>query len=184
MSDPRAQIVGQKMHRDLRYLFSFWRPLNWNVYEIKEQYGIAYYPGEDPRTGFYVLVRDMSTELDENIAEKDLPDLHDGILEGLRGLPECRLLAEKEINKESAIGFEFLLTFALDGETCKRRMRLLYKGRQQFTLYGQGAPAAEYDVFENLFDWMYLTFTFSDLLDEMQEVYPDIPGPQNRGHSS
>ena len=87
------------------------------------------------------------------------------------------MLAEKEIAKESAIGFEFLLTFALDGETCKRRMRLLYKDRQQITIYGQGTPEKEYDLFGNVFDWMYLTFTYSDLAEQVADMYPDPYSP-------
>ena len=175
LSDPRVRILGQKMHRDPEHTFSFWRPLNWKPHETEGQYGIAYYPEEDPRTGFYVLVRDLSDGLDKDITEADLPDLYEGIVEGLKGLPECEVLAEAEINKESAIGFEFLLTFALDDERYKRRMRLLYEGQQHFIIYGQGTPPSEYDVFANIFDWMYLTLTFSDLLGKLDAMHPPIP---------
>jgi hypothetical protein len=163
VTDQRVRIPGQKMHRDLERDFSFWRPLNWKRYDVAEQHGVVYYPGVDPNTGFYVLVRDLGAALDEEITEADLPALHEGLLEGLRGLPECEILSDIEINKEAAIGFEFTLTFVLDGQRYKRRMRMLYKGRQQFTIYGQGVPPNEYDRFESIYDWMYLTFTFSDL---------------------
>ena len=180
MSDPRTMIRGQRMHRDLDWNFSFWRPLNWQPYDIEGQHGIGYFPEEDPRTGFYVLVRDMGKALDEEITEADLPALHEGILEGLNELPECRILSDIEINKESAIGFEFVLTFLLDGETCKRKMRMLYKDRQQFIIHGQGVPAEEYDLFANVFDWMYLTFIFGDLMDELAGMYPDHSRPPDR----
>ena len=175
MSDSRVQVFGQKAHRDLERGFSFWRPLNWKPHQIEGQSGIAYYPEEDPRTGFYVLVRDLSDGLEQDITEADLPDLYEGIVEGLSELPQCQVLAEAEINKESAIGFEFLVTFALDGETFKRRMRMLYRGQQQFVVYGQGTPPSEYDVFANIFDWMYLTFTFGDVLDELDAMHSAIP---------
>jgi hypothetical protein len=135
---------------------------------------VAYYPEEDPRTGFYVLVRDLCDGLEQDITEADLPDLYEGIVEGLRGLPECQVLSETEINKESAIGFEFLLTFDLDGETYKRRMRLLYKARKHYIVYGQGTPPSEYDVFANIFDWMYLTFTFGDVLADLASLHSKI----------
>jgi len=172
LSDPRVRISGQKMHRDPDWSFSFWRPLNWSQYDIENQHGVVYFPEDDPRTGFYVLAKDLGEGLSEPITDSDLPALREGIWEGLKDLPDCQVLHEREIAKESAIGFEFLLTFALDGERCKRRMRLLHKGRQQFTIYGQGVPPTKYDVFENIFDWMYLTFTFGDLLNKLIAMYP------------
>jgi hypothetical protein len=131
---------------------------------MENQYGFIYAPGEDPRTGFYVSVRDLSDALDEPVTEEDLPVLREGVLEGLKQLENCEILEEKEIAKGFAIGFEFLLTFTLDGETVKRRMRLLYNDRQQYTIYGQGVPPYEYDVFHNTYEWIYVTFTFGDLL--------------------
>jgi hypothetical protein len=139
------------------------------------QHGVVYYPEDDPRTGFGVIARDLGNGLDEPISEADLPDLRDGILDGLGDLSDCEVISEIEIAKESAVGFEFLYTFSVDGERYKRCMRLLYKERQQFTIYGQGVPPAEYDVFANIFDWMYLTFTFRDLVEELTGMYPVLP---------
>lgn len=177
MSDPRTRIFGQKIHQDGERGFAFWRPLNWSQLDMTDQHGVIYYPEQDPRTGFYVLATDLGPELGETITEADLPALYGGIVEGLQELPGCQVLANKEIAKESAIGFEFLLTFSLEGETVKRRMRLLYKDRQQITIYGQGTPEQEYDVFENVFDWMYLTFTYSDLAEQVADMYPDPYSP-------
>ena len=80
--------------------------------------------------------------LEEPVTEEDLPALRDGILEGLKPLEDCEILEEKEIAKGFALGFEFLLTFSLDGETVKRRMRLLYNDRQQFTIYGRACHSS------------------------------------------
>ena len=175
MADPRIQIPGQKMHRDLERGFSFCRPIHWNQYEMEDPYGVIYYPEDDPRTGFCVIVQDLGEGLDQAITEADLPDLRDGVWDGLRSLPDCEVLSEVEIAKESAIGFEFLYTFSTDGERYKRCMRLLYKDCQQFTIYGRGVPPEEYDVFANIFDWMYLTLTFGDLLKTLMARYPDLP---------
>jgi hypothetical protein len=131
---------------------------------MEDQYGFIYSPEKDPRTGFYISVRDLSDALDERVTEEDLPALREGILEGLKQLENCEILEEKEIAKGYAIGFEFLLTFTLGGDTIKRRTRLLYNDRQQFTIYGQGTPPAEYDVFHDTFEFIYSGFAFGDVM--------------------
>jgi hypothetical protein len=141
---------------------------------MQDQYGFIYAPGEDPRTGFYVTVLDLSDQLEGPVTEEDLPALREGMLEGFQGLPDCEILQEKEIARGFALGFEVLLTFSLDGEPCKRRLRLLYADRQQFTLYAQGTPPSEYDVFHNTFEFIYSSFTFGDLL--AMDGLPSSPG--------
>ena len=162
--DPRRMLTGLRVHRDVDWDYSFWRPLSWFRYDMTDQYGFIYSPSEDSRTGFYVSVRDLSEVLEEPVSAEDLPALREGILEGLKQLEGCEILKELEIAKGFAIGFEFLLTFTLDGETVKRRMRLLYNDRQQFTLFGQGIPEYEYDVFHDTYEFIYSTFTFGDIL--------------------
>ena len=175
LGNPRTLIRGQRIHRDTKYNFSFWRPLNWNQLDLQDQHAVVYYPETDPRTGFYVSITDLSDTLDEEIAAADLPALRDGLLEGLAALPDCTILSEAEIKLEKAVGFDFLLTFTLEGAPCKRRMRLLYLSRQQYTIYGQGVPPEDYDVFKNIFDYLYLTFTFRDLsLDMGVPPMPDF----------
>jgi hypothetical protein len=171
--DPRRMLDGLTIHRDVDWDYSFWRPRGWHRYDMQDQYGFIYAPGEDPRTGYYVTVQDLSDQLEVPVTEEDLPALHEGILDGLRSLPEAEILQEKEIAKGFAVGFEVLLTFRLDGETCKRRLRLLYNDRQQFTLYGQGVPPHEYDVFHDTFEFIYSTFTFADLLT--MQGFPTTP---------
>ena len=175
MSDSRSKVKGQRMHRDLENGFSFWRPLNWRQRDLPEQNGVVYYPEDDPRTGLYVLAKDLGQELGEPISQFDLPVLRDALVEGLLDMPGAEIHAEKEISKESALGFEFVLSCELQGEPCKRCMRVLYKDWLQVTIYGQGVPPADYGVFENVFDWIYLTFTFSDLLEQLDSMYPTPP---------
>jgi hypothetical protein len=165
-NDPRRMMTGLKVHRDVDWNYGFWRPQNWYRYDMTERYGFIYSPGEDPKTGFYVSVADLSDALDGPVTEEDLPALRDGILEGLRSLEDCEILEQKEIAKGFAIGFEILMTFSLGGETVKRRMRLLYNDRQQFAIYGQGVPVSEYEVFHDTFEFIYSTFTFGDVLSQ------------------
>ena len=120
--DPRRVLTGLRVHRDVDWNYSFWRPLDWARFDMEEQYGFIYSPSGDPRTGFHVSVQDLSDVLETRVTEEDLPALREGILAGLQTLPDCEILAEKELAKGFALGFEFTLTFTLDGETAKRTL--------------------------------------------------------------
>ena len=171
--DPRRRWRGQKVHYDEQWNFSFYVPLHWKQYDLTDEYGVLYAPADDPRTCFFCSVRDLSDELEEPLTEADLPALREGALAGLKNLPDCQILHDREIAKESAFGLEIVLTFTLDGETCKRRAFLLYRDRQQLTIYGQGCPEREYEVFYDMLGFMYTSFTFSDL----RTLVKPPPGP-------
>lgn len=173
MGNPRTMIRGQKMHRDLTWNFSFWRPLNWQRGELTDPHGVVYYPEEDPRTGFYVTVTDLG-DVTGDLTDDDLLALYEGLREALRDLPACEILAEREITKEGARGFEFVLTFTVADDAYKQKLRVLYIDNRQYTIYGQGTPPEDYDLFENNFDYIYLTFRFGDLLLDMG--VPPMPG--------
>jgi hypothetical protein len=152
-------------HRDLAWNYSFWRPASWRRYDMQERYGYIYAPTEDPRTGFYVSVRDLDGELDQPFSKADLDVVREGLLRGLQDLPECEVLQVQEVAKGPAIGIEALLTFALDGETCKRHLYLLYHGEKEFTLYSQGLPVEAYERYVDPFKFIYATFVFKDVLE-------------------
>jgi hypothetical protein len=162
--DPRRVLTGLRVHRDVDWNYSFWRPIDWARFDMEDQYGFIYSPSGDPRTGFHVSVQDLSDVLETPVTEEDLPALREGILAGLETLPDCQILKEKELAKGFALGFEFTLTFTLDGEPAKRTLKLLYNDRQQYTIYGQGVPPYEYDVFHDTYEFIYSTFTFGDVL--------------------
>jgi len=167
LKDPRRIMHGIKIHRDTTWNYSFWYPSHWHRFDMDDQYGFIYAPEQDPRTGFHISAKDLSTILESPVTEDDLPALREGVTAGLRQLPDCDIIYEKEIAKGYAIGFEVMLTFTLEEQTCKRLMRLLYNDRQQFTLYGQGVPIAEYEVFHDTFDFIYLNFGFGDSLTSL-----------------
>jgi hypothetical protein len=148
-------------HRDLAWHYSFWRPAGWRRYDMTERYGYIYAPEQDPRTGFYVSVRDLGGP----VTRAELPVVREGLIRGLRDLPECEILHTKEVTKGPAIGLEALLTFALDGETCKRQLYLLYHEGKEFTLYSQGVPVEAYERYLDPFKFIYATFVFKDVLE-------------------
>lgn len=177
MTNSRTLIHGQKMHRDLTWNFSFWRPLNWHGARLDTPHGIVYYPEDDPQIGFYVIATDLG-QTAGTITRDDMPALREGLIEGLQRLSDCEILSEQEITKEKAMGFEFLVTFTRQGAPYKQKLRVLYHKGRQYSIYGQGTPPEEYDVFENTFDYMYLTLRFGDLLLDMG--VPPMPGMETR----
>jgi hypothetical protein len=173
--DSRSLIRGATVHFDEEQNYSFLAPLNWTPYDIQGAHGVIYVPEQDPRTRFHVEIEALPRELRERepLTEADLSALREATLQRLMALPGCEILHEDDIVKGPAVGFEFTLTFSLDGETCQRRMYVLYTDGRQFTLYGQAVPQEDYDVFDNAFNWMYRSFTFGDLRDEIPELPND-----------
>jgi hypothetical protein len=178
LDNSRTLVYGQKMYRDLALNYSFWYPRNWHVAALDELNGVVIYPEIDPLTGFYVTVTDLHDTLTEDVNEADLPALYEGLIEGLENLPHCEILRKEKITKEKALGFEFLFTYAMNGTLCKQRLRVLYMGRRQYAIRGQGSPPVEYDVFANIFDFIYMTLKFGDLLLDMGvPLMPDFSAP-------
>jgi hypothetical protein len=147
-------------HRDRTWNYSFWRPASWRRYDMTERYGYIYAPEQDPRTGFYVSVQGLG----EPVTRVELPIVREGLVRGLRDMPDCEILHIKEVTKGPAIGLEALLTFALDGETCKRQLYLVYHETKEFTVYSQGVPVKTYERYEDHFKFIYATFVFKDVL--------------------
>ena len=170
---PRALIRGIRVHAAQDGSYSFVVPVNWTEFIMTDREGVVYSPEGDPRTGFYFSVLELDADSDEPISDDTLLEWYESIIEALRALPDAEILEEKRISIESAIGFEYLLTFSLDGAPCKRRMRWLYNGKQLFTIYGQAVPVEDYDVFHNTFEYIYSSFTEGDVL----EKYPEVPRP-------
>lgn len=152
-------------HRDLAWNYSFWRPASWHRYDMQERYGFIYAPAQDPRTGFYISVRDLGGELDQPFSQADLDIVRKGLLRGLQDLPECAVIDLQQVAKGPAIGLEALLTFSLDGETCKRQLYLLYHESKEFTVYSQGVPVEAYERYVDHFKFIYATFVFKDVLE-------------------
>jgi hypothetical protein len=169
---PRALIGGLRVHAAQDGSYSFVVPLNWQEFVMTDREGIVLSPEGDPRTGFYFSVRELDDDSDEPISEDKLLAWYESITEALKALPDAEILEEKRISKESATGFEYLLTFSEDGALCKRRMRWLFHGKQLFILYGQAVPVEDYDVFHNAFEYIYSSFTLGDVRDKIQATAP------------
>ena len=165
-------LRGVVVHWDSERNYSFLAPSNWTRYDVRGMEGVIYVPEQDVATRFHVEVEDLPMELrhDGPLTEIELSALHEATLQELMALPTCEILHQSEISRGPAIGYEFMLTFAQDGQTCQRRMRVLYGNGQRFTIYGQAVPQGDYDVFDSAFEWVYRSFTFGDLRDQLPKV--------------
>ena len=47
--DPRRMLRGLRVHRDVDWNYSFWRPRTWHRFDMDDQYGFIYSPGADSR---------------------------------------------------------------------------------------------------------------------------------------
>jgi hypothetical protein len=131
------------LHEDRTWGFRFRYPAVWHPFALLEnRQGVLYGPDSvDFATSFSVEAKDLGTR----ITRADVPDLRDGFLEGVRALPECRLLMETSWALGDLIGLEAQYTFRERGCLRQRWVRLLFEGQRQFHVVAQGASPGEYE---------------------------------------
>ncbi len=162
--DARRRLRSILVHHDAAWGYSLMWPQHWRRYPVRGTIGTIYAPEDDPRTGFYLFLHDVSGELDGPVTAGYVVARQEEVRAELDDLPNCEVLDQRWITKGSAIGFEVLYTFGRNDETCVRLMRVLYHGTTRYTIYEQGASLYEYEVFHDTFEFMYSTFTFGDLM--------------------
>jgi hypothetical protein len=148
---------GLALHEDRAWRFRFRYPAHWHRFTLLEnRQGVLYAPDPaDFATSFSVEAKDLGTR----ITRADVPDLRDGFLEGMRSLPECRLLMETSWAVGNLIGLEAQYTFREHGCLRKRWVRLLFEGQRQFHVVAQGASPGEYEY------WLPM---LSEAMDSLQ----------------
>jgi hypothetical protein len=131
------------LHQDRTWRFQFRYPADWHRFTLLEnRQGVLYAPDPvDFATSFSVEAKDLGTR----ITRADIPDLREGFLEGVRSLPECKLLLETSWAVGNLIGLEAQYTFREQGCLRKRWVRLLFEGQRQFHVVVQGASPGEYE---------------------------------------
>jgi hypothetical protein len=131
------------LHEDLTWGFQFRYPADWHPFTLlDDREGVLYAPDSvDFATSFSVEAKDLGTR----ITSADIADLRDGFLEGVRSLPECKLLMETSWALGDLIGLEAQYTFRERGCLRKRWVRLLFEGQRQFHVVAQGASPGEYE---------------------------------------
>ena len=156
-TEDSSAAQGLTLHEDRAWGFRFRYPANWHRFTLLEnRQGVLYAPDPaDFATSFSVEAKDLGTR----ITRADVPDLRDGFLEGVRSLPECRLLMETSWAIGNLIGLEAQYTFREHGCLRKRWVRLLFEGQRQFHVVAQGASPGEYEY------WLPM---LSEAMDSLQ----------------
>jgi hypothetical protein len=162
--DPRRELRSILVHRDPAWGYSLMWPQHWQRSQLRGTIGTIYTPEDDPRTGFYLFLQDMSGELGGPVTAGYVVARQKEVRAELDDLPNCEVVDQQWITKGSALGFEVLYTFGRDEERRVRLMRVLYHGTTRYVFYEQGASPYEYGVFYDTFEFMYSTFTFGDLM--------------------
>lgn len=144
---PTPAFKGLTWYREQYY--SFFIPIDWNKFDWQDKrQGVLFTPKEeDHHTLFAVEVKDLGTV----ITSDDLPYLSTGFLDGIKQLPERKIESKKESVVGKLVQLEAKYTFAEDGETRKRWVRVLYRGTRQHTFTAQGKTIEDFDYWLPMF---------------------------------
>ena len=144
-TEDSSAAQGLALHEDRTWGFQFRYPADWHPFTLLEnREGVLYAPDSvDFATSF--LGGGQKSLRGRVMARADVPDLRDGFLEGVRSLPECRLLMETSWALGDLIGLEAQYTFRERGCLRQRWVRLLLEGQRQFHVVAQGTSPGEYE---------------------------------------
>jgi hypothetical protein len=129
--------------------FSFYIPIDWHKVEWHDgRQGIIYIPSEaDIYTLFAVEVTDLGT----TVSADDLHYLETGFSDAIKQLPERKIESKKKSVVGKLVQLEAKYTFAEDGQTRKRWVRVLYHETRQVTVTAQGATVEAYEYWLPMF---------------------------------
>lgn len=147
LKDPRPKFKGLTWYRE--QFFSFFIPMDWHkVAWPDERQGIIFVPStEDNYTLFAVEVQDLGTM----ITPDDVTYLSQGFIDGIKKLPERKIETKDEKVVGKQIHLEAKYSFAENGETRKRWVRVLYHETRQITVTAQGKTPEAYSYWLPMF---------------------------------
>lgn len=150
---------GLVVHREPDYGCSLLIPLGWHKLKLESEVGGGHIftpePG-DVANSFSIEGRKLGMPVNR----RDLRPLEDGMLAGLRSMPECIVESHEAEAIGGLITMEARHTYR-DGDAVRKRwVRLLYQGEVQVRLIGQGADAEAFAHWEPMFFQMMRTFRF------------------------
>jgi hypothetical protein len=101
------------------------------------------------------------------VSRRDLGLLREGLLAGMRQLPESVVDGLETYHVGSLVGLDARQTYR-DGEVLRRRwVRVLYQGSTEVRLIAQGATVEEFEYWLPMFFTTMRTFRFGDWWTEV-----------------
>jgi hypothetical protein len=172
MSDRKPpHYTALVVHREPRYGCSLLIPQGWHRLELESEVGSGTIFVPDPAD----VINSFSFEgrkLGVPVNRRDLRPLEDGMLTGLRSMPDSLIESHEAEAIGGLISMEARHTYRDGDATRKRWVRLLYQGEVQVRLIAQGADADEFAYWEGMFFQMMRTFRFGYWGDELFD--PDL----------
>jgi hypothetical protein len=148
-----------RIYRNTEWAYELRVPDVWHQrpLDIEDGQGMLFTPDPvETATALSVELSDLGTD----VTPADLPDLEQGFLNGLRGVPESEIVRHESFVNDLTFGLETVQTYLEAGQRRKRWINLLYRGSRQARLIAQAATVEEFDRLRPLFAPCVSTFMF------------------------
>ena len=152
-------------------ILSFWYATEWQIEDSASPHRcVTLHPDPaDPATVMTMTVQDIQAPVSEE--ERSL--VVEGIEEGLNQLENCVVERMVDLEGVGDWGIEWICTFSFSGQRRRRRARLFFRGRYQYSVMFQGSTEERFDYWKGMFEWTMLTVsTASFSLREWVEANP------------
>lgn len=155
MSRDIPEFTGITTYRDPAGRYSFRYPWDWQAEPLDEgRDGIILKPDlNDPDTHFAA----WSSQLDVPVTAADLADLDASFDEGMKTLPELRIVSTGNDTFGNIVRLERLFTYTHDKHTCQRRVWAIYAAQMQLVLIYQGSTPDLYRYWLPMGNYCYAT---------------------------
>jgi hypothetical protein len=134
---------------------SFWYASEWQLDEATSPHTcITLTPDPaDPATVMTMTVQDMG----DTVTVDDRSIIVEGVEDGLGQLDLVEIERMSDLDKMGDWGLEWVCTFVFDGQRRKRRARLFFRDRLQYSVMFQGSTEERFDYWKGMFEWTMLT---------------------------
>ena len=155
MADERPRFRSVSLYNDPSGLLSFWYAPEWQLQVASSPLpSLTLVPDpRDPVTHIAIAVQDLG----EPLAPRERPAILRGVREGLAQLPGCRTESLVELDQGGPWGVEWVCTFSAGKGRCRRRARLFFSDRYQYSVVCQGSTEERYAYWQGMFEFTLLT---------------------------
>lgn len=158
----RPRFTGVTTYADEQGRYEFRHPWGWERSELEDDRdGVIVRPEADDESTYFAV---WVTELALSVVAEDLPDLRDGLDDGLTQLADLQVEESSENTYNNIVKLERTITFTEDGVTRKRRLWALYADRWQYLVAYQGSTVDEYKYWLPMGNYCYTAFQLPQAL--------------------